>query len=444
MSVYLDTRNVDHFITDDEWKSMQPAIDEAHDTLHNHTGLGSDSLGWLDYPSHYDVDEFARVQEAAKKIQEDSDVLIVIGIGGSYLGARAAVELVKTSFYNSTDKTTPDIHFVGNSVSALEIQETLRLCEGKRISINVISKSGTTMESAVTFRIFREYLIERVGKEEAARRIYVTTDRYQGILRSLVEKEGYQSFVVPSNIGGRYSVLTAVGMLPVAVAGCDIPAMLRGALCAENDLKECSLFKNPCYRYAAARHLMMKKGKTVEILVNSEPRFTQFGEWWRQLFAESEGKNGKGLFPVGSIFTTELHSIGQFIQQGTPVLFETAILYDQPSSDLTIHSVEGNFDGLNYLDGKTLHGINNTAVLSALMAHADGGTPSLLIRIPKADEENLGYLFYFFEKACAISGYMLGVNPFDQPGVIGFKNNMFALLGRPGYENLLRELQRIL
>lgn len=444
MSVLLDTRYTSDFIKDKEWEAMQPRVSKAHKTLHGHTGLGSDMLGWLDLPYNYDRDEIERVCEVAKRIQEDSDVLIVIGIGGSYLGARAAIELLKTNFYNSTEKVTPDIHFVGNSMSTFDLQETLRLCKGKRVSINVISKSGTTLEPAMAFRVLRQYLIDEVGEEEARKRIYVTTDKTSGVLKALADREGYETFVVPGNIGGRYSVLTAVGMLPVAVAGCDIFSILQGAANAAYELQNEDIFENPCYRYAAGRHILAKKGRAVEVLVNSEPRFTQFGEWWRQLFAESEGKNGKGLFPVSSIFTTELHSVGQFIQQGSPILFETAIMYKAPANDLRMKSQEDNFDKLNYLGGKSLHDINNTALISALMAHADGGTPGMLITAPAADEENLGYLFYFFEKACAISSYMLGVNPFDQPGVEGYKYNVFALLGRPGFESRLRELKRIL
>ena len=444
MSILLDTRYTSDFIKKSEWDAMQSRVTEAHNTLHNHTGLGSDMLGWLDLPTTYDRDELDKVCTVAQKIQEDSDALIVVGIGGSYLGTRAAIELLKTNFYNSTNKTTPDIHFVGNSMSAFDLEQTMRLCQGKRISINVISKSGTTLESAMAFRMMRQFLIDEVGEEEARKRIYVTTDRTQGVLKALADKEGYETFIIPANVGGRYSVLTAVGMLPVAVAGCDIFSILKGAANAAFELQDPDIYANPCYRYAAGRHILMNKGRSVEVLVNSEPRFTQFGEWWRQLFAESEGKNGKGLFPISSIFTSELHSVGQFIQQGSPILFETAVMYKAPANDLRMTSLEGNFDKLNYLDGKSFHNINNTALISALMAHADGGTPSMLITVPAADEENLGYLFYFFEKACAISSYMLGVNPFDQPGVEGYKYNVFALLGRPGFEARLRELKRIL
>lgn len=444
MSILLDTRYTNDFIKSREWDAMQPEVSKAHHTLHDHTGLGSDMLGWLDLPDNYDRDELERVCTVAQRIQEDSDALIVIGIGGSYLGARAALELLKTNFYNSTNKNTPDIYFIGNGVSAFELEETFRSCKGKRISINVISKSGTTLEPAMAFRMARQHLIDEVGEEEARKRIYVTTDRTQGVLRALADREGYETFIIPPDIGGRYSVLTAVGMLPVAVAGCDVFSILRGAAMAAYELREESIEKNPCYQYAAGRHILMNQGRDVEVLVNSEPRFTEFGEWWRQLFAESEGKNGKGLFPVSSIFTTELHSVGQFIQQGSPILFETAIMYKAPANNLKMISVKDNFDKLNYLQGKSLHDINNTALISALMAHADGGTPGMLITVPAADEENLGYLFYFFEKACAISSYMLGVNPFDQPGVEGYKYNVFALLGRPGFEARRRELKRIL
>lgn len=444
MSILLDTRYTSDYIKKSDWDAMQERVTKAHETLHNHTGLGSDMLGWLDLPSKYDPKELQRVCDIAQKIREDSDALIVIGIGGSYLGTRAALELLKTNFYNSTDKDTPDIYFVGNSMSSLDLEETMRLCKGKRISLNVISKSGTTLESAIGFRVMRQFLIDEVGEEEARKRIYVTTDRNQGVLKALADKEHYETFIIPGNIGGRYSVLTAVGLLAVAVAGCDIYSILNGAANAAAELQNPNIYENPCYRYAAGRHILMEKGRAVEVLVNSEPRFAQFGEWWRQLFAESEGKNDKGLFPVSSIFTSELHSVGQFIQQGSPILFETAIMYKAPKSNIEIQPVKNNFDRLNYLDGKQLHEINNTALVSALMAHADGGTPSMLLTLPAADEENLGYLFYFFEKACAISSYMLGVNPFDQPGVEGYKYNVFALLGRPGFESRLRELKRIL
>jgi len=435
MSVKLDVQYAKDFIADSDWERIQPRVTEAHNTLHERTGLGSDYLGWLTLPSDYDRDEFERIQQAAHRIQQDSDVLIVIGIGGSYLGSRAAIEFLKTSFYNSTGKATPDIHFVGNSLSALECQETLRLCHGKRISINVISKSGTTIEPAIAFRTFRDYLIKTVGEEEARRRIYVTADRSQGVLKALADREHYESFVVPNDIGGRFSVLTAVGLLPMAVAGCDIEALMYGAARAQQELTDPDLSKNDCYRYAAARHLMMRKKCMAELLVCTEPRFAQFGEWWKQLFGESEGKNGRGLFPATAVFSTDLHSLGQFLQQGTPMLFETALFFDYPVTTLGVYSIEDNFDGLNYLSGKTLHEINQTALRSALISHADGGRPSLMLHLPIATEEHLGYLFYFFEKACAISAYMLGVNPFDQPGVEGYKKNMFALLGRRGFEN---------
>ena len=442
LAISLETQYTKGFIDAEDWENIQPRVTEAHELLHSRRGAGSEFLGWLSLPTDYDRHEFERIREAAQRIRETSDALIVIGIGGSYLGARAAVEFLKTSFYNSIEKTTPDIYFVGNSLSAFDIQETLRLCAGKRISINVISKSGTTVEPGIAFRIFRDHLIRMVGPEEARKRIYVTADRSKGVLKALADREGYESFVVPNNIGGRFSVLTAVGLLPIAVAGGDIDAIMAGAATAMEELHTPYLFQNPCYRYAASRHLLMQKGRSVELLVSGEPRCVQLGEWWKQLFAESEGKNGKGLFPTTAIFTTDLHSIGQFIQQGTPLLFETAVMFDRPANLLGVEFAADNFDSLNYLSGKTIHDVNRIALLSALLSHMDGGTPSLLLTVPAATEDHLGYLFYFFEKACAISAYMLGINPFNQPGVEGYKRNMFALLGRPGFEARRRDLER--
>ena len=442
MAISLETQYTKGFIDAEDWEVIQPRVTEAHEILHSRRGAGNEYLGWLSLPTDYDRHEFERIRNAAQRIRESSDALIVIGIGGSYLGARAAVEFLKTSFYNSIEKTTPDIYFVGNSLSAFDIQETLRLCSGKRISINVISKSGTTVEPGIAFRIFRDYLIRMVGPEEARKRIYVTADRSKGVLKALADREGYESFVVPNNIGGRFSVLTAVGLLPIAVAGGDIDAIMAGAATAMEELYTPYLFQNPCYRYAASRHLLMQKGRSVELLVSGEPRCVQLGEWWKQLFAESEGKNGKGLFPTTAIFTTDLHSIGQFIQQGTPLLFETAVMFDRPANLLGVEFAADNFDSLNYLSGKTIHDVNRIALLSALLSHMDGGTPSLLLTVPAATEDHLGYLFYFFEKACAISAYMLGINPFNQPGVEGYKRNMFALLGRPGFEARRRDLER--
>ena len=442
VAISLETQYTKGFIDAEDWEAIQPRVTEAHEILHSRRGAGNEFLGWLSLPTDYDRHEFDRIKAAAQRIRETSDALIVIGIGGSYLGSRAAVEFLKTSFYNSIEKTTPDIHFVGNSLSAFDIQETLRLCSGKRISINVISKSGTTVEPGIAFRIFRDYLIRMVGPEEARKRIYVTADRSKGVLKALADREGYESFVVPNNIGGRFSVLTAVGLLPIAVAGGDIDAIMAGAATAMEELYTPYLFQNPCYRYAASRHLLMQKGRSVELLVSGEPRCVQLGEWWKQLFAESEGKNGKGLFPTTAIFTTDLHSIGQFIQQGTPLLFETAVMFDRPANLLGVEFAADNFDSLNYLSGKTIHDVNRIALMSALLSHMDGGTPSLLLTVPAATEDHLGYLFYFFEKACAISAYMLGINPFNQPGVEGYKRNMFALLGRPGFEARRRDLER--
>ena len=361
-------------------------------------------------------------------------MFIAIGIGGSYLGARAAIEFLKSPLYNAKKKNTPDIYFSGNSISSTALEELLELCEGKRVSINVISKSGTTTEPAVAFRVWREYLEKTVGKEEARRRIYVTTDKTKGTLKELADREGYETFVVPDDVGGRFSVLTAVGLLPIAVAGCDIAGLMAGAAKARTELADEDVTKNPCYQYAALRHAFYRKGRAVELMVSYEPCYAMMSEWWKQLYGESEGKDGKGLFPASVIFSTDLHSMGQFVQDGSNILFETVVLIDQPQKQRVIEEDPENVDGLNFLTGKTMAEVNQKAFQGTVLAHADGGTPSLVLHVPSVCEEELGYLIYFFEKACAISGYMLGVNPFDQPGVESYKRNMFALLGKPGYE----------
>ena len=434
MSVTLETRYAEGFIRPHEFDAMQQQVTAAHDVLHSGSGLGSDFLGWMDLPVNYDKEEFARIKAAAARIRQDTDIFIAIGIGGSYLGARAAIEFLKSPLYNAKKKDTPDVYFAGNSISSTALAELLELCEGRRVSINVISKSGTTTEPAIAFRVLRDYLEKTVGKEEAKKRIYVTTDRARGTLKGLADREGYETFVVPDDVGGRFSVLTAVGLLPIAVAGCDIDALMAGAAKAREELRDPDLHKNDCYRYAAARSILLRKGRAVELMVSYEPQLAMMSEWWKQLYGESEGKDGKGLFPASVVFSTDLHSLGQFVQDGSNILFETVMLLDQAPREMTIEEDPENVDGLNFLTGRTMAEINRKAFEGTVLAHADGGTPSLVVRIPAATEENLGYLIYFFEKACAVSGYMLGVNPFDQPGVESYKRNMFALLGKPGYE----------
>ena len=434
MSISLETRYTEGFVRAHEWGAMQAQVTAAHETLHAKSGLGNDFLGWLTLPTDYDKEEFARIQAAAKRIQQDTDIFIAIGIGGSYLGARAAIECLKSPVYNNQDQDTPSIYFAGNTISPSALAELLDLCEGKRVSINVISKSGTTTEPAIAFRVFREYLEKTVGKEEAKKRIYVTTDKARGTLKGLADREGYETFVVPDDVGGRFSVLTAVGLLPIAVAGCDIQKLMAGAAKAQAELMNPDLEQNDCYKYAAARHILYRKGRAVELMVSYEPCYAMMSEWWKQLYGESEGKDGKGLFPASVVFSTDLHSLGQFIQDGSNILFETVVLLDQAKREMVIKEDPENIDGLNFLTGRTMADINQKAFEGTVLAHTDGGTPNLVIHVSQADEENLGYLIYFFEKACAISGYMLGVNPLDQPGVEGYKKNMFALLGKPGYE----------
>ena len=434
MPVSLDTRYLDGFVRPHELDALQDQVNAVHDTLHAGTGLGNDFLGWLTLPAEYDKNEFSRIKTAAARIQKDTDVFVVIGIGGSYLGARAAIEFLRSPLYNQKRKNTPDIYFAGNSISSTALAELLELCEGRRLSINVISKSGTTTEPAIAFRVFREYLERTAGAEEAKKRIYVTTDKARGTLKGLSDREGYETFVVPDDVGGRFSVLTAVGLLPIAVAGCDIDALMAGAAEAQQTLKEPELDKNDCYRYAAARNVLLRKGRAVELMVSYEPNYAMMSEWWKQLYGESEGKDGKGLFPASVVFSTDLHSLGQFVQDGSNILFETVVLIDKAQKELVLKEDRENVDGLNFLSGRTMDDINKKAFEGTVLAHSDGGTPSLVLHVPAVTEFELGYLIYFFEKACAISGYLLGVNPFDQPGVESYKRNMFALLGKPGYE----------
>ena len=403
-------------------------------TLHNGNGAGNDFLGWVHLPTDYDKEEFARIKKAASYIQKNADVLIVIGIGGSYLGARAVIEALKSPNYNLLAKDTPQIFFIGNSISPEMLNETVALCEGKDICVNVISKSGTTTEPAIAFRVFREMVNKKYSAEEAAKRIFCTTDQSKGTLKALADAEGYETFVVPDNVGGRYSVLTAVGLLPIAVAGIDIDALMTGAKTAEDALCGQTVDTNDVLKYAAARNCFYNKGKSLECFVSYEPAMTLFNEWLKQLFAESEGKDGKGLFPASVVFSTDLHSMGQYIQDGRRSLFETVMLFEKPKREVVIGNDPANVDGLNFLEGKSMAYINRKAFEGTVLAHNDGGVPNVVISAPDFSEDTLGQIIYFFEKACAISGYLLGVNPFNQPGVESYKKNMFALLGKPGYE----------
>ncbi|MDP4155039.1 MAG: glucose-6-phosphate isomerase [Bacillota bacterium] len=433
------------FFSEHELTYLSDFVKVAHHSLHEKTGAGNDFLGWIDLPVDYDKEEFARIQKSASKIKSDSDVLLVIGIGGSYLGARAAVEMLNHSFYNAVAKekrTTPQIIFVGNSISSTYMKDVIDLLDGKDFSINVISKSGTTTEPAIAFRIFRKLLQEKYGAEEARKRIYATTDKARGALKTLANEEGYESFVIPDDIGGRYSVLTAVGLLPIAVSGADIEKMMSGAAAAREDFSGSELVENAAYQYAAVRNVLYNKGKTIEMLINYEPGLQYFSEWWKQLFGESEGKDQKGIYPSSANFSTDLHSLGQYVQEGRRDLFETIIKVEQPRHELKIEKEENDLDGLNYLAGQTIDFVNNKAFEGTMLAHTDGGVPNLIVTIPTLDAYTFGYLVYFFEKACAMSGYLLGVNPFDQPGVEAYKVNMFALLGKPGYEEKKAELEK--
>ena len=430
------------FLNENDIAGITPAIYAAHELTHNKNGLGNDFLGWVNLPFDYNKYEFERIKKSAQKIKNDTDILIVIGIGGSYLGARAAIEFLKGPLYNNLSDNTPQIYFAGNSISASYLNDILALCEGKRVSLNIISKSGTTTEPAVAFRVLRKYMEEKYGEAEAAKRIYCTTDRQKGTLKQLADEKGYECFVVPDDIGGRFSVLTAVGLLPIAASGADIDALMNGAREASVEYSLKDIEKNGCYQYAAIRNAFYRKGKTVEMLVSYEPRFTMMAEWYKQLFGESEGKDNKGIFPASVTFSTDLHSMGQYIQDGRRILFETVVTIGDAGSDIVIEREENDGDGLNFLSGKQMSFVNQKAFEGTVLAHTDGGVPNLVINVDKADEENLGRLIYFFEKACAISGYVLGVNPFDQPGVESYKKNMFALLGKPGFEEKKAELEK--
>jgi len=441
----LNLSKVSSFLKEHEIDYLQPMVTEAHNMLHNKTGQGNDFLGWIDLPVNYNKEEFVRIKKAAEKIRNDSDVLIVIGIGGSYLGSRAAIEMLSHTFHtnNSKDKRkSPIVYFVGNNLSSTYMVDLLETIEGKDISVNVISKSGTTTEPAVAFRIFKDYLEKKYGKEGAKERIYATTDRAKGALKILSDEEGYETFVIPDDVGGRFTILTPVGLLPIATAGIDIGEMMNGAAASRQAYSVPELDKNDAYKYAVTRNILYRRGKTTEILVNYEPCLHYFGEWWKQLYGESEGKDGKGIFPAAVDFSTDLHSMGQYIQEGLRNIFETVINVENPRKNIVIKENAENIDGLNFLSGNTLDYLNKKAFEGTILAHVDGGVPNIVINIPELTPYYFGYLAYFFEKACGISGYLSGINPFNQPGVEAYKKNMFALLGKPGYESLKEELEK--
>ncbi len=441
MSIKIDDKYLKDFVREHELSAIAPAVKAAHETLTAKNGPGSDFLGWVDLPVNYDKAEFERIKAAAAKIKSDSKVLIVIGIGGSYLGARAAIEALRSTLYNSLKKDTPEIYFIGNSISPTYLNEVISLVEGRDFSVNIISKSGTTTEPALAFRVFRDLLVERYGEDGAKSRIYATTDKARGTLKELSDKMGYETFVIPDDVGGRFSVLTAVGLLPIACAGCDIDALMKGAAAAREEYSVCDLEKNACYKYAALRNILYRKGKSVEMLISYENSFAMMAEWFKQLFGESEGKDGKGLYPSSAVFSTDLHSLGQFVQDGSRIMFETVIQFAQPQKEFFLKDEPTNVDGLNFLSDQNMSVVNRKAFEGTVIAHTEGGVPNIVLELPRLDETELGYIIYFFEKACAISGYMLGVNPFDQPGVESYKKNMFALLGKPGYESARAELE---
>ena len=441
--VRFDYSKAAGFISQEEIDNMEDAVMGAKKKLVEKNGAGNDYVGWVDLPVDYDKEEFARIKKAAAKIQSDSDVLLVVGIGGSYLGARAAIEFLSHSFYNVLPKgarKTPEIYFVGNSISSKYIKDLKDVLEGKDFSVNIISKSGTTTEPAIAFRVFKEMLIEKYGKEEANKRIYATTDKARGALKSLANEEGYESFVVPDDVGGRFSVLTAVGLLPIAVSGADIDKLMEGAASGRKKALEAPYKENAALMYAAVRNILLRKGKHVEIVANYEPSLHYVSEWWKQLYGESEGKDQKGIFPAAVDLTTDLHSMGQFIQDGARIMFETVLNVEDSPAEIILGEEEVDTDGMNYLAGKTVDFVNKSAMNGTILAHTDGNVPNLMVNIPEQNEFYLGALFYFFEFACGVSGYILGVNPFNQPGVESYKKNMFALLGKPGYEAAREEL----
>ena len=441
MAIKLNDRYLAGFVAPHEYENIKREVSMAHELLQNKSGAGNDFLGWTTLPADYDKEEFARIKVAAEKIKKNCDVFIAIGIGGSYLGARAVIDFLKSPNYNNIKKDTPDIYFAGCDISAASIAELVEICEGKDICINVISKSGTTTEPAVAFRVFREILEKKYGKEGARERIFVTTDRARGTLKSFSDDAGYETFVVPDDVGGRFSVLTAVGLLPIAVAGIDIDALMSGAYDAMKEYSVDDMEKNAAYKYAAIRNILYRKGKVTEILVGYESYARMMNEWWKQLYGESEGKDQKGIFPASVIFSTDLHSLGQYIQDGMRNLFETVISIEDGGVEFKIPYDPANIDGLNFVAGVDLNTVKKTAMMGTLLAHVDGGVPNILIELKDRGAYSLGYLIYFFEVACAISGYMLGVNPFNQPGVEAYKKNMFALLGKPGYEDMKAELE---
>ena len=441
--ISFDYSKAEKFITNDEMNALAPFISAAHDILHKGTGLGNDFTGWVNLPENYDKEEYVRIKKAAEKIKGNSEALIVIGIGGSYLGARMAVEMVHHNFFNLNKEAREggvQIFFAGNSISPTYLADLVETVKDIDFSVNIISKSGTTTEPAIAFRIFKKLLEEKYGKEGAKERIYATTDKERGALKNLADEEGYETFVVPDNVGGRYSVLTAVGLLPIAASGADIDALMQGAYDAMKEYNNPNLSENDCYKYVAARNALYRKGRIIEMMINYEPQVHYFAEWWKQLFGESEGKDNKGIFPAAADFSSDLHSMGQYIQEGQRIMFETVLFFNNSRKDIVMEEDSDNVDGLNFLAGKTVSFVNKQAFNGTLLAHTDGDVPNLILNIEKMVEYCLGNLIYFFEKACGISGYLLGVNPFDQPGVEAYKKNMFALLGKPGYEAQQKEL----
>lgn len=444
-TVSFDFKNAKAMATDADIAAIKDQVVAAKATLVNKTGEGNDFLGWIDLPVDYDKEEFARIKKAAAKIQADSDVLVVIGIGGSYLGARAAIEALRHSFYNSVDKSirkTPEIYYAGSNISSTYMAHLLQVIGDRDFSINIISKSGTTTEPGIASRIFKKKLVEKYGKEGAAKRIYATTDKAKGALKTLATEEGYETFVVPDDVGGRFSVLTAVGLLPIAVSGADIDKLMEGAASARKDCLAQDFDDSDAMKYAAVRNVLYNKGKSIEILANFEPALHYVSEWWKQLYGESEGKEEKGLFPASVDFTADLHSMGQYIQQGERMLMETVVRFAPAEQQMVVPFDEANGDGLNFLAGKTMDFINRQAMDGTLLAHVEGGVPNIILNLDENNARTMGQLIYFFEYACGLSGYLLGVNPFDQPGVEAYKKNMFALLGKPGYEEMGEELRK--
>lgn len=439
MSIKLNTKYLERYISKSDLEGIKTQVSAAHNLLETRTGLGNDFLGWMDLPVDYDKEEFERIKACAERIKQKCDILVVIGIGGSYLGARAAIELLKSPFYNNLKKDTPDIYFVGNNISPTYLSEVLSICQGKDICVNVISKSGTTTEPALAFRIFKKLLEDKYGKEEAKTRIFATTDKAKGTLKELSDTEGYETFVIPDDIGGRFSVLTAVGLLPIAVSGCDLDKIMQGAQKAREAYSKDD--GNDAYTYAAIRNLLYRKGKSVEMLISYDPSFALMAEWWKQLFGESEGKDNKGIYPSSAMFSTDLHSLGQFVQDGSRIIFETVVDIKKPKQDFFLENDAENLDGLNFLTNQNMSVVNHKAYEGTVIAHTEGGVPNIVVEMDEINEENFGEMVYFFEKACAISGYLLGVNPFNQPGVESYKKNMFALLGKPGYEAQKAELE---